>query len=180
MTLFLLLIIILCLYICILLCFLSLTFVLFHSYSNQFQIFKGKVVSFPRIVMSFPILHTFSPHLTHPFNPNLHPYPLHTYDNHKYPFLNTHSFIFLFISFQQRFFCFILLFIFSILSTYSFIYSILYPINLLTLIPSSSPFSTLSPNQITLILSLNLLCFILYLCYHYEKDKRIYIKETNH
>ena len=179
MTIFLLLITILCLYIYILLCFLSLTFVLFHSYSNQFQIFKGKVVSFPRIVMSFPILHTFSPHLTHPFNPNLHPYPLHTYYTNKYPFLlPTLSFSYSFLS--SNVFCFILLFIFSILSTYSFIYSILYPINLLTLIPSSSPFSTLSPNQITLILSLNLLCFILYLCYHYGKNKRIYIKETNH
>ena len=83
----------------ILLCFLSLTFVLFHSYSNQFQIFKGKVVSFPRIVMSFPILHTFSPHLTHPFNPNLHPYPLHTYYINKYPFLlPTLSFSYSFLS----------------------------------------------------------------------------------
>ena len=127
MTLFLLLIIILCLYICILLCFLSLTFVLFHSYSNQFQIFKGKVVSFPRVVMTFPILHTFSLHLTHPFNPNLHPYPLHTYDNHKYPFSNTHSFIFLFISFQQRFlFYFTLHLLYSLYLLFHLFYSLPY------------------------------------------------------
>ena len=135
--------------------------------------FQGKGCFFSKNshVLSHPT------HLTQPFNPNLHPYPLHTYYTNKYPFLlPTLSFSYSFLS--SNVFCFILLFIFSILSTYSF--SILYPINLLTLIPSSSLFYTLSPNQITLILSLNLLCFILYLCYHYGKNKRIYIKETNH